>query len=105
MSSLGRKDVIVEPLLKGQIIGQPAKEGHGQMGVGIDQPGQNQAAAGIDDHFRIGEVLFIRQRFNADNLVGLGADQPVFDDLEPIVDGDNGAVVDHNVVRHSTSPT
>jgi hypothetical protein len=29
MGSLGRKDVIVEPLLKGQIIGYSAKEGHG----------------------------------------------------------------------------
>ena len=57
MRSLGRKDVFLEPLLQGQIIGQAAKEGHGQMGVGVDQAGQNQPATGIDDRLRLGEVL------------------------------------------------
>ena len=48
VAGFGRENVVVEPLLERQIIGQPAEQGHGQMGVQVDEAGHHDAAAGID---------------------------------------------------------
>ena len=44
---LGRKDVVVEPGHQGQVVGKAPEAGHGRVGVGVDQPGHDDAAAGI----------------------------------------------------------
>ncbi len=46
--TLGRENIIIQPLLQGQIIGQASEKRHGQVGVGIHQTGQDQPAIGID---------------------------------------------------------
>ena len=46
---LGREDVLPQPALERQVVRQAAEERHGQVGVGVDQPGHEDAAAGVDD--------------------------------------------------------
>ena len=44
-----RPDVVLEPLLQRDVVGDAAQQGHGQVGVGVDQARHHQAAAGVDD--------------------------------------------------------
>jgi len=37
-----------ETLAQGQVVGQTAEQGHGQMGVGVDQSGHDDAAGCVD---------------------------------------------------------
>src|SRR5690606_4167725 len=81
---LGGKDKFREPLLKVKVIRYAAKQRHRDVGVRIDQAGDDGTAAGIDSIFA---AVFRR-------------------DLCPSSDGDdlaaahrNGAVLDHAAVR------
>ena len=40
--------MVVEPVHQQQIVGEAAKEDHRHVGVGVDEAGQYDAAAGID---------------------------------------------------------
>ncbi len=52
-TSLGGKDVVVEPGHQGKVIGKTPEENHRKMGVGVDQSRHNDAARGIDDLARL----------------------------------------------------
>ena len=43
----GRENMVLEPVHQRQVVGHAAKTGHGRMGMGVDQPGQDDAAFGI----------------------------------------------------------
>ena len=40
--ALGGKNVLIEPFFQRQVVGQAAEQGHGGMGVGIDEAGKDQ---------------------------------------------------------------
>jgi hypothetical protein len=40
--------VIVEPVHQRQVVGQAPEQGHGQVGVGVDQAGHDDAAGCVD---------------------------------------------------------
>ncbi len=44
------EDVLFQPVLQGQVVGQTPEKGHGRMGVGIDQPRQDQEPPAVN-HF------------------------------------------------------
>ena len=98
---LGREYDILEPLLQRQVVGQTAKKGHREVGVGVDQPGQDDPSAGVDGPFCIREQPVAGHGPDARDPVGRDTDQAVFDDFELIVDRDNRAVGDGNVVAHA----
>ena len=45
---LQREDLSVKPLLQGQVVGEGARKGHGPVGVGVFEPGDQQIALQID---------------------------------------------------------
>jgi hypothetical protein len=48
---LGGKNVVVEPVHQRQVVGQAPEQGHGGVGVGVDQAGHDDAAGGVDRLF------------------------------------------------------
>ncbi len=59
---LRRKDVGVEPGFQRQVVGQAPEQGHGGVGVGIDQPGHDQTLGIIQPPFRDQTCLQLRRR-------------------------------------------
>ena len=41
---LRRPDVVLQPVHQRKIIGQTAEQGHGEVGVGVDETGQDETA-------------------------------------------------------------
>ena len=61
MPGFGRKNILIEPLLQRQIVGQSAEQRHGQMGMRVNQSGHDDAPLGIDDLCGAGQgVVFFR---------------------------------------------
>jgi hypothetical protein len=44
----GGEDVLLQPVVQGMVVGEPAKEAHGRMRMAIDQPREDQRAAGVN---------------------------------------------------------
>ena len=45
---LHRKDMLLQPLHQGQVVGQAPEAGHGRMGMDVDQAGHDQAVFFMD---------------------------------------------------------
>ena len=90
MRGLHRPDPRLEPVEQGQIVRIAAEDRLAQMDVGLDEPGQQERAPGVD-----GAV---------DALAGVdaadGGDAPVpdqqiaFDNVEGVVHGEDGRAAD-----------
>ena len=55
-AALRRENVIIEPFFQGQVVGQAPEQGHGGMGVGIDEAGEDQPL-GVIQHLGRGVAL------------------------------------------------
>ncbi len=91
---LDGKDVILEPVHELQIVGDASQKGHGDVGMGVDQTGEDDAATGIDTA-GVG-VGFEQLRLWPQLGDGVAHDQhsAFFDEGVVLVEGDDGAVVD-----------
>ena len=47
-AGLGRPDMIVEPLLQRQVVGEAPKQAHGRVGVRVDQAGDQRVPPQLD---------------------------------------------------------
>ena len=94
---LRRPDVVLQPLHERQIIGEAAEQTHGEVGVGVDQTGQDEASAGVD-HLAGGCVLeqILGETDGGDPAVGDG-DGAVRDGFAPGLHGQDGAADDESV--------
>ena len=54
----GGEDVLLQPFIEGEIVGQAAEEAHGGVGVAVDQAGKNQGAFCVEPGCRCGIVRF-----------------------------------------------
>ena len=88
-SPFGRPDVLVEPLHQRQVVGQAAQQGHGGMGVGIHQPGDQEMFRQVVAALR--PVACLRLRGGQDLQ-----DPAILDgDCVPLVDRVGGLHRDH----------
>ena len=72
-----RPDMVVQPVIQRQIIRQPAQQGHGGMGMGVDQTRDQQMPV---------EVVFDGGRVGQARLIGRqDAEHPSFIDGEAVV--------------------
>ncbi len=76
------KDVLREPLHQGEVVGEPAEEHHGRVGVRIDQARQHHLAGRVD---------------------GLGTAEPALDGAGRIDRHDVGPVNRHRAVGNDAS--
>ena len=77
--------MFIEPLLQRQIIGQTAKQRHGQMGMGIDQARHDNAPSGIEGLCGSGQPLIGRRRPNLFDLALLDGDSTFGDHRKVLV--------------------
>ena len=94
------KDVFPQPGLERQVVGQAAEERHRQVGVGVDQPRHEDAAAGVD------HVRGAGGGGHRTDLVYQRAphpEPPRGDNLEGRVAGQDPGVQDEGVVHYRLS--
>src|SRR5262249_61971696 len=48
-TALSRPHVTLEPDVQRQVVGEATKQGHRDVGVAVDEPGDHQVARGVDD--------------------------------------------------------
>ena len=60
--ALHRHHVAQQPHVQAQVVGQAAQQGHGRVGVGVDQPGHQHPAAAVDHLERLEIALATRFR-------------------------------------------
>ena len=87
----GRENIFVEPVIERDVIVQAAKQRHGDVGVAIDEPGQDEGAFGIDG-LRSGVLGFeFGARTDGDDGVSPHGHGAVVEDSAGGVHGDDRA--------------
>ena len=93
-AALGGKDVIIEPFFQGQVVGQAPEQGHGGMGVGIDEAGEDQPLGVIQHPGRGVALLKLRRGPHRDNLGALEGHRPGGEHLVLPVHGQHPGALD-----------
>ncbi len=102
MPALRREDMVVQPFFQGQVVSQAAEKRHRQMGVGVDQPRQDDAAAGVDARRGLRARGACGSRAQRGDPAVADPDKPRGKDVKVGVDGQHDAVVNQGVVSHET---
>jgi hypothetical protein len=89
----GREDVLVEPGHQRQVVGQTPKQGHGGVGVAVDQAGHDDAAVGIDRLFCSHRSDF-GCRTDRRNHLPADRHRPIVNDMAMGIHGQDDAVGD-----------
>ena len=93
----GRENIFVEPVVESDVIVQAAKQGHGDVGVAVDESGQDELAFGVDG-LRSGvpgfEFATGADSHDRVTLYGHGA---IVEDRAAAVHSDDGAAGDQQV--------
>ena len=53
VAGFGGEDVVLEPVLQAFVVGDAAEQRHGGVGVGVDEAGGEDGAAGVEALFRL----------------------------------------------------
>ena len=86
-----------EPGFQGHVFGDAPEQGHGRMGVRVDQPGQ-QNMGGFDDMFARREARAgLRRGAHGDDATMVHAQRMVLEHGAPGLDGNEPAYVDQQV--------
>ena len=83
-----RKDVLVQPVVEGEIVGDSAKEAHCGVGVAVDQAWQYERAVRIDRLCRIVLGFEFRARADGHNRIAANGHGAVVDHAALSVHGD-----------------
>ena len=77
---LGREDVFLEPVLQPEVVGDAAEQGHGGVGVGVDEAGSDQRIGAVQTLPGLKAAVDFRSAAHGDDAVGAHGDGSVFDD-------------------------
>jgi len=97
VARFGGEDVLLEPVLKRQIIGNAPEENHGGVAVRVDQAGQDQLAAGQNAPCRRVPCRNLDTRANRQDLVAADCNGAILKDAEAGVHRHDGAAGDQQV--------
>jgi len=98
-----RPHAFLEPLSERDVIGETAHERHGEVRVCVDEAWEHQAAAGVEDFARGGEVEELVSRTHRCNAAVRDGNGAVVDGLAVGLHGQDGAAEDQNLPRRRQS--
>src|SRR5210317_2061107 len=99
---LSREDMLMKPSHEGQVISHSPEQGHGCMGVGVDQAGYDEVAAAVNNSIGrtcAGEIGHDSQSHNFSSPDGDIAIPDKFGQTRG--QRQQGAVGDQNIISHS----
>src|SRR4029077_13593708 len=97
VTRFGGKNVLVEPLVEREIVGDTAEEAHSGVSVAIDQARHDDGGVRVDYLWRLVLRLDLDRFSNRRDGIAANCNGTVIDDATLRVHGDDGAVDDKKV--------
>ncbi len=97
VASFGGENVFLEPVVEREVVGDSAEQAHRGVRVAVDQAGENEGAARVDDFCGVELRFDFGPRTHRNDRIASNGNGAVFDDPLLGVHCDDGAAGDENI--------
>ena len=91
VAGFGGKDVMLKPVLQSEVVGDAAKQGHGRVGVSVDEAGDEDRFGPVEMMDRGVAGIDVRAGVDGNDVRATNGDCAIFDDAVLRVHGDDVA--------------